>query len=60
MILGMAISAQPAGTLPGLILMGQVLPNPIRNRIGFGFLKKTRTKSKSGPGFYKNLTQTWT
>ena len=37
MILGMVVSARSASTRPDLILMGQVLPNPIRNRIGFGF-----------------------
>ena len=38
--LGMAIFAQPAGTQPGSTLMGRILPDPIKNRVGFGFKKK--------------------
>ena len=52
--LGMTIFAQPADAQFGPTLMGQVLPGPIKNRVKFGFLKKTR----SGLDFYKNLTQT--
>ena len=40
-----------------LALMDWILPGPIKNTVGFGFLKKTRNGSKSGPGFYKNPTQ---
>jgi len=41
--------------------MGQVLPDLIKNRVGFGFLKKkTRSESGSGPSFYKNPARTWT
>ena len=36
----MAIFFWPAGTRSGLILMGRVLSGPIRNRVGYGFLKK--------------------
>ena len=40
---------------PGLALMGWILPSPIKNRVGFGFLKKkTRSRFGLGPGFYKN------
>ena len=58
----MAISTQPAGTRLNPILMGQVLPDPIRNKVGYGFKKK----SKVGLGFIKNpprnsaCTRTWT
>ena len=47
----MAIFARPTGTRPGPTLMDRVLPNPIRNRVryGFFFLKKT----KAGSGFIK-------
>ena len=47
----MAIFARPTGTRPGPTLMDRVLPNPIRNRVryGFFFLKKT----KASPGFIK-------
>ena len=44
---------------PDPILMGRVLPNPIRNRIGYGFflLKKKKNQKwvrvRSGPGFIK-------
>ena len=48
----MAIFARPADTWSGPTLMGQVLPGPIKNRAGFGFLKK---KPETGPGFYKTL-----
>ena len=47
---------RPAGTQPGPTLMGWVLPGLIKNRIGFGFLKKL----EAGSGFYKNPAQTWT
>ena len=45
--LGMAIFTRSAGTRSGPILMGRILPDPIRNRVGFGFLKK---KPEPGPG----------
>ena len=52
--LGMTISTRLAGTRPGSTLMGWVLPGPIRNRVGFGSLKKkTRSESGLGPGFIK-------
>ena len=40
-------------------LMDWILPSPIKNRVGFGFKKKKKTRngSKLGPGFYKNPTQ---
>ena len=46
-LLGMAIFTRSAGTRSGPTLMGRILPDPIRNRVGFGFLKK---KPKPGPG----------
>ena len=54
--LGMAIFAQPADTRPSPTLMGRILPDPIRNRVRYGFLKKkkkTQTRSRSGPSFIK-------
>ena len=33
--------------------MGRILPGPIKNRVGYGFLKKTRSGSGSGLGFIK-------
>ena len=39
-------------------LMGRILLDPIRNRVGFGLFKKTRTRSGSGTGFYKPPTRT--
>ena len=42
---------------PGPALTDRILPGPIKNRVGFGFLKK---KPEAGPGFYKNLAQTRT
>ena len=53
----MAIFAQPADIRPSPTLMGRVLPGPIKNRVGFGFLKK---KPEAGLGFYKNPTRTRT
>ena len=55
---GMAIFTRSAGIRSGPTLMGRILPNPIRNRVGFGFLKKTRTRSRSGTGFCKPPTRT--
>ena len=55
--IGMAIFTRSAGTRSGPTLMGRVLPGPIKNRIGYGFKKKTRNGSGSGPGFIKK-TQT--
>ena len=53
----MAIFAWPVDTRFGPTLMGRVLPGPIKNRVGFGFLKKkTRSRFGLGPGFYKNPT----
>ena len=45
--MGMAIVAQPTDTRPGPTLMDRVLPGLIKNRVGFGFLKK---KPEVGPG----------
>ena len=42
----MAIFARPAGTRSGPTLIGRILPGPIRNRVGYGFLKK---KPEAGP-----------
>ena len=42
---GMAIFDQPAGTRPGPTLMGRVLLGPIRNRVGYGFLKLKKKKN---------------
>ena len=49
----MAIFDQPEGTRPGPTLMGRVLPGPIRNRVGYGFLKLKKKKTRSGSGFYQ-------
>ena len=38
--------------------MGRILPSPIKNRVGYGFLKKkkkTRSGSGSGSGFIKKI-----
>ena len=51
--LGMAIFARPADTRSGPILMGRVLPDPIRNGVGYGFFLKTRNGSGSGLDFIK-------
>ena len=40
----MAIVARPAGTQSGPTLMGRVLPDPIKNKVGFGFFKKKPSK----------------
>ena len=40
----MAIFSRPAGTRPGPTLMGRVLPDLIRNRVGYGFKKKENPK----------------
>ena len=48
------------GTRLSPTLMGRVLPSPIKNRVGFGFLKKTRNGFESGLGFYKNPARTRT
>ena len=47
----MAIFARFAGTRPDPTLMGRILPGLIRNRVGYGFLKKK--KPEAGPGFIK-------
>ena len=54
---GMAIFARLADILLGPTLMGQVLPGPIRNRVGYVFKKKKKKKPETGPGFIKK-TQT--
>ena len=61
----MAIYIWPADTRPGPTLMGRILPGPLRNRVGYGFIKKKKKKKKpdSSPGFIKNpawtRTQIW-
>ena len=55
----MAIVARSVGTRSGSTLMGRVLPDPIKNRVGFAFLKKnpkrvrvfckTQLEPKPGP-----------
>ena len=45
----------PDPRIPSPTLMGRVLPGLIRNRVGYGFLKKK--KPETGPGFIKK-TQT--
>ena len=46
-LLGMAIFARPVDTRPGPTLMGRILPDPFRNRVGYGFKKK---KPETGTG----------
>ena len=53
----MAIFARPADTRPDLTLMGQVLLDPIKNRVEYGFFLK---KPEAGLGFGKNLVRTRT
>ena len=43
----MAIFTRSADTRSGPTLMGRVLPDPIKNRVGYGFKKK---KPETGPG----------
>ena len=40
--IGMAISACPAGTQPGLTSMGRILLGPIKNRVGYRIKKKKK------------------
>ena len=35
--------------------MGRVLPRPIRNKVGYEFLKKTLNGFRSDPGFIKKI-----
>ena len=49
--LGMAIFTQSVGTRSGPTLMGQILPDPIRNRVGFGFFKKNPNRVQVGSRF---------
>ena len=35
--------------------MGWVLPRPIRNKVGYEFLKKTLSGFRSDPGFIKKI-----
>ena len=59
--LGMAIFARPVGTQPGTTLMGRILPDPIKNRVGFGFKKKkTQSGFELGLGFFQNPVRTRT
>ena len=54
----MAIYIWPADTRPGPTLMGRILPDPLRNRVKYRFIKKK--KPDSSPGFIKNPARTWT
>ena len=49
----MAIFAKPVGTRPSSTLMGRVLPGLIRNRVGYGFLKKNPKRVRVGSRFYQ-------
>ena len=49
---GMAIQIRPADTRPGPILMGRILPDPIKNRVGYGFFLKNPKRVRIGSGFY--------
>ena len=50
----MTIFARPASTRLGPTLMGQVLPGPIRNRVGYGFFfKKNPKRVWVRSGFYQ-------
>ena len=40
--------AQPAGTRADPALMGRILLGPIRNRVGYGFLKKKNPEAGLG------------
>ena len=53
LFVGMAIIARPADTRPGPTLMGQILPGPIKNRVGFGFLVKPGPNLNSTRPGYK-------
>ena len=57
---GMAISTWFAGTRHGLTLMGWILPDMIKNKVGFGFWKK---KTRIGSRFLQtpgsNPGSTW-
>ena len=46
--IGMAIVAQPTDTRLGPTLMDRVLLGLIKNRVGFGFLKKKKPEVGSG------------
>ena len=62
----MAIFAQPANTQTNLTLMGQVLPDPIKNKVGFRFKIKIKIiiiinkikKPEAGPGRVQVLVKT--
>ena len=55
----MAIFARLADTQPNSTLMGRILPGPIKNRVGFGFLKKkTPKRVLVRSGFLQNLART--
>ena len=51
---GMAIFARPVDTRSGPTLMGRILPGLIKNRVGYGFLKK---KPKADPGQVQILSK---
>ena len=55
----MAIFARLADTQPNSTLMGRILPGSIKNRVGFGFLKKkTPKRVRVRSGFLQNLART--
>ena len=41
----MAIYIWPADTRPGPTLMGRILPDPLRNRVKYRFIKKKKKKN---------------
>ena len=43
-------------TRPNPTLMGQILPNPIKNRVGYGFKKKNLKQVWVGSRFYQKLS----
>ena len=40
-------------TRPGPTLMGRILPDPIKNRVEYGFKKKNPKRVQVGSGFYQ-------
>ena len=49
----MAIQARPASTRPSPTLMGRISPDPIKNRVGYGFKRKNLKRFQVGSGFWK-------
>ena len=54
----MAIQARPAGTRPSPTLMGRILPDPIKNRVGYGFKTKNPKRVRVESGFWKKPDST--